>query len=129
MNESRNRSFIIYGLILISILKILTILVSIIWLESYWTLNPPRPDVSFNIIIIWTLIEIPFAIWLWFPQRGAWIALFVYDLLHLALFSQILMVATNGLSQFMILTVILVIVQLLILLVPKTRAYYGILSS
>ena len=130
MNEPKMRTSIIDGLILVSILKILTILVGITWLELHWIVNPPRPGVTFFFIILWTLIEIPLALWLWFPHRGAWIAILVYDLLHLMQFVPILlMVPPNGLTQFMMFTLILVAVRLMILPMRKTRDYYGILSS
>ena len=129
MNEPKVRIFNIYGLIAISILKIIAILVGIASLELYWIANPPRPDISFHFTILFTLIEIPLALWLWFPHRGAWIAILAYDLLYLIWYLESLLVLSIGLDQFRILTTILVVVRLMILPMRKTRDYYGILSS
>ena len=126
MDEVRSRPLVVLLLILVSIAKIVTILVGIVWLETYWVANPPRPDTTFAIFIVWTLVDLPIAIGLWFPQRLAWIGAFSYDLFHITMFLQILLMFQDSLAPFMIIVVILAVIRLLLMLMLETRKHYQI---
>ncbi len=126
MIELQKKPYVVLGLMLIPILKTGIIYGGIAWLEAYWVVNPPRPDITFSVTIVWALIDLPLVLWLWFPQRGAWIVALCYNIPHLVAHTQDLTGTITVLTPYFTLVFLLMIVQLLLLLSPGARKYYGI---
>ncbi len=127
MTKQPKKPYVVLGIILIPILETGIILGGIAWLEGYWVTNPPRPEITFAITILWAFIDIPRVLWLWFPQRGAWIVTLCYNLQYLVAYTIGLLTGyVTILTPYFTLIFLLMIVQLLLLLSPGARKYYGI---
>lgn len=75
--------YIVYVLVLFSMVKVVSILVGTAWLEQYWIANPPRPDISSAVVIGWAMVDLVLALGLLAPNKIPWLGVLLFDLVNI----------------------------------------------